>query len=334
MGMKGPPDRRPALGDERVLVVEDEAIVAMLVEDELREAGAEVVGPAASVEGALRLIEAAAKDGGLSAAVLDINLRGRAVAPVADRLAALGVPFLFATGYGEGCDTGGHADARVLRKPFDPHALIDAVEALASVRKWHGTSPGAAFFERWPALAARGGDPATPALAGAEGAVGRGRSAGRGEPRRPRACAFCRGCGRGPGRAEAGGGAGDVRRAGGPTPGDRDGRAGGPRRRAGGVRAGCTGGNIGGVGAVSRRALEARLGRVVKALLHAGGLRFPTGPVEGWPEAELRRLGRMVEAGGAVQRAAWARLTDTDLGGSPLSGWARPRQMTASDSRG
>ncbi len=64
---------------------------------------------------------------------------------------------------------------------------------------------------------------------------------------------------------------------------------------------------------MSRRALEARLGRVVKALLHVGGLRFPTGPVEGWPEAELRRLGRMVEAGGAVQRAAWARLTDADL---------------------
>ncbi len=64
---------------------------------------------------------------------------------------------------------------------------------------------------------------------------------------------------------------------------------------------------------MSRRALEARLGRLVKELVHSGGLRFPAGPVEGWPEAELRRLGRMVEAGGAVQRAAWARLTDADL---------------------
>ena len=42
-------------------------------------------------------------------------------------------------------------------------------------------------------------------------------------------------------------------------------------------------------------------------------LRFPAGPSEGWPEAELRRLARMVEAGGAVQRAAWARLSDADL---------------------
>ena len=131
--MMSPPGCRATLRDKRVLVVEDEAIVAMLVEDELRDAGAEVVGPAASVGGALRLIEAAAKGGGLSAAVLDIDLQGRAVAPVADRLAVLGVPFVFATGYGEGRDTGGHAAAPVLRKPFDPHAPVVAVEALASV---------------------------------------------------------------------------------------------------------------------------------------------------------------------------------------------------------
>jgi hypothetical protein len=61
------------------------------------------------------------------------------------------------------------------------------------------------------------------------------------------------------------------------------------------------------------RALEARLGRVVERVSGAGGLGFPAGPVERWPGAELRRLGRMVEAGGAVRRAAWARLTDADL---------------------
>jgi len=107
----------------------------MVVEGELRDAGAEVVGPAPTVADALRLVEVAAKDGRLSAAVLDVNLQGRAVAPVADRLAALGVPFVFATGYGEGCDTGGHADARVLRTPFSPHTLVVAVEALTSVRR-------------------------------------------------------------------------------------------------------------------------------------------------------------------------------------------------------
>jgi CheY-like chemotaxis protein len=122
---------RSALQDKRVLVVEDEALVAMLVEDGLIEAGAKVVGPAASVEEALQLIEGAASDGGLSAAVLDLNLNGQAVSPVADRLAALGVPFLFTTGYRDGRDMGGHA-APTLRKPFDPEALITTVEALAS----------------------------------------------------------------------------------------------------------------------------------------------------------------------------------------------------------
>ncbi len=134
MRMEGSTGRPAKLTGKRVLVVEDEIFVSLLVEDELRGAGAEVIGPAPSVSDALRLVEAAAADGGISAAVLDINLNGMKVAPVADKLAVLGVPFLFATGYGENCDTGGHADARVLRKPFSPHALVDAVEALASAR--------------------------------------------------------------------------------------------------------------------------------------------------------------------------------------------------------
>jgi hypothetical protein len=62
--------------------------------------------------------------------VLDINLDGEAVRPVADTLASLGVPFLFATGYGERCDTGGHRNAPVLHKPFDPHELLVAITAL------------------------------------------------------------------------------------------------------------------------------------------------------------------------------------------------------------
>jgi len=124
------PDHRTTLRDKRVLVSEDEALVAMLVEDGLLNAGAKVVGPAASVGEALQLIDRVACDGGLSAAVLEIKLNGEAVRPVADRLAALGVPFLFATGYGEGCDTGGHI-APMLQKPFGPELLINAIEALA-----------------------------------------------------------------------------------------------------------------------------------------------------------------------------------------------------------
>ena len=85
----GRPDRRAKLAGKRVLVAEDEPLVSMLVEDELRGAGAEVVGPVPTVGEALRLIEAAAADGGISAAVLDINLDWRHAGPLADRLAAL-----------------------------------------------------------------------------------------------------------------------------------------------------------------------------------------------------------------------------------------------------
>ena len=132
MYMADPSGCPAKLTGKRVLVVEDEALVSMLVEDELRDAGAEVMGPVPSVSGALRLIEAAAADGGLSAAVLDINLDGQRVEPVADRLAALGVPFLFATGYGDTMDKGDHEAAPALQKPFGQRGLVAAVEALAS----------------------------------------------------------------------------------------------------------------------------------------------------------------------------------------------------------
>ncbi len=124
--------RPPKLTGKRVLVVEDEALVSMLVEDDLRDAGATVLGPAVCVDDAMRLVEAAATDGGMDAAVLDLNLQGERATPVADRLAALGVPFLFATGYGEGCDTGGHGAAPTLRKPFAPERLVATVAALVA----------------------------------------------------------------------------------------------------------------------------------------------------------------------------------------------------------
>ena len=122
------------LQGRRVLIVEDEALVAMMVAEGLSDAGAEVVGPASSVNKAMGLIECAATDGRLNAAVLDFNLGGAAVSPVADRLAALGVPFVYATGYGKSCDRGEHAAAPVLAKPFDLDALVTAVEGLAAGR--------------------------------------------------------------------------------------------------------------------------------------------------------------------------------------------------------
>jgi DNA-binding response OmpR family regulator len=128
------------LENRRVLVVEDEALIAMAVEARLRDAGAEVVGPAFTAAEALRLVEAAAAaaaDGGLGAAVLDLKLAGGETAiPVADALAARGVPFLFATGYGAGrCDTGRHAAAPVLHKPYDPERLVASIEALGAAAR-------------------------------------------------------------------------------------------------------------------------------------------------------------------------------------------------------
>jgi DNA-binding response OmpR family regulator len=126
------------LRNRRVLVVEDEALVAMMVEEELREAGAWIL-TAANVGDALRLVETAMQDGGISAAVLDINLGGERVTPVADALARLGVPFLFATGYGEGCDRGGHDAALILHKPFEPYDLVTAIRALVPAGgAWQG----------------------------------------------------------------------------------------------------------------------------------------------------------------------------------------------------
>ena len=112
----------------RVLVVEDEAAIAMSLEDELSDAGAEVVGPAASVDAALGLIGTV--HGGLSAAVLDINLRGETVLPVADLLAALRVPFIFTTGYDDGGHRGLHKAVPVLLKPFDGDVLPGVIRGL------------------------------------------------------------------------------------------------------------------------------------------------------------------------------------------------------------
>ena len=84
------------LDGKRVLIVEDEAIIAAMVEDMLTELGATVVGPASSIKKALVL---AASDG-IDAAVLDVNIRSERVDPVADLLRARQVPLVFATGYG------------------------------------------------------------------------------------------------------------------------------------------------------------------------------------------------------------------------------------------
>ncbi len=84
------------LRNRRILVVEDEYMLAEDMRAGLEHAGAVVLGPVPSVEEALELL---AGEADLDGAVLDINLNGEKVFPVVDALAARGIPFLFATGY-------------------------------------------------------------------------------------------------------------------------------------------------------------------------------------------------------------------------------------------
>lgn len=116
------------LNGRRVLVVEDEALVAMLVEDALLDAGAVVIGPVATVVEALALLERELPD----VAVLDLNLAGETSTPVADALASRGVPFVVATGYGADGLPPGHAEVPVLAKPYDPDDLTSALGRLCA----------------------------------------------------------------------------------------------------------------------------------------------------------------------------------------------------------
>jgi CheY-like chemotaxis protein len=104
----------------RLLVVEDEALVAMLIEDILLDLDCVVIGPVGTVAQALALLHREEIDG----ALLDVNLGGGERSyPVADALAARDVPFVFVTGYGEDGVEGRYAPVTVLQKPFDPRRL-------------------------------------------------------------------------------------------------------------------------------------------------------------------------------------------------------------------
>ena len=111
-----PMDPRMTLNGRRILVVEDA----------LLDAGAEVLGPAATVEEALALLE----DSEIGGAVLDINLAGQLSTPVADLLAERGVPFVVATGYGAAGLPEHHRGVPVLAKPYDPRELVETLEQI------------------------------------------------------------------------------------------------------------------------------------------------------------------------------------------------------------
>lgn len=114
-----------ALSGKRILVVEDESILGMLLEEALIQEGAQVVGPAATLAEALEL----ATEADLDAAVLDVNLAGLESYPVAELLEQRCVPYVFATAYGRHSNPR-LENARMIRKPY---ALRELVEALGSL---------------------------------------------------------------------------------------------------------------------------------------------------------------------------------------------------------
>jgi CheY-like chemotaxis protein len=110
-----------------VLIVEDEIIVALFMEDMLAELGYEVAGVVCHVDEAL----ARSREPDFALAVLDVHLNGKEVFPFADRLAEIGMPFVFATGYGARGIPPRFQDRPILAKPFVPDDLKRALEQIA-----------------------------------------------------------------------------------------------------------------------------------------------------------------------------------------------------------
>lgn len=120
-----------AMGDVagcRVLVVEDETLIAILIEDVLGAMECQIVGPAAKLETALQL----ARNETFDIAILDITLRGGKVYPVAEELIARGIPFALASGYGDWALPPPLRDQQRLMKPFNVAALEEKVRSLCA----------------------------------------------------------------------------------------------------------------------------------------------------------------------------------------------------------
>lgn len=117
-------DAEDALKGAKVLVLEDETLVSMMVEDMLMDLGCEIVGPFARLDQAVSAV-----NGGLQIdlALLDVNLGGERSFPVAELLAEKGVPFVFTTGYDESGMPDAWRSRPALRKPFMMHEMANAL---------------------------------------------------------------------------------------------------------------------------------------------------------------------------------------------------------------
>jgi CheY-like chemotaxis protein len=126
---------RDTLAGLRILVVEDEMLIAMLIEQMLQELRCEVIGPVSSVGDAIGALRAGAVDG----ALLDMNLNGESSSPAADELLERKLPFLLVTGYdANDSEPPAFQTASRIRKPFDIEDLKDGMlEVFADRSKAH-----------------------------------------------------------------------------------------------------------------------------------------------------------------------------------------------------
>ena len=117
------------LSPTRVLVVEDEAMIAMLIEDMLCNLGCVPVGPAHNAAKALELIQSERFD----AAILDVNLGGVLAYPVADMLVAREIPFIFTSGYEDNALRTRYSNVKTCTKPYQFEAMEEAlVQAMSA----------------------------------------------------------------------------------------------------------------------------------------------------------------------------------------------------------
>jgi len=115
------------VGGRRILVVEDETLVAMALCADLAALGWEILGPAASIEEAVRILASTSPP---DAAVLDVNLAGRLVYPLAEQLRAQGVPFIFCTGYERLDHHEPFCNDAIIRKPININQLVEQLHRL------------------------------------------------------------------------------------------------------------------------------------------------------------------------------------------------------------
>jgi len=122
------PSADSAGAGKRILVIEDELMIRMLLQDMLADLGHTLAGEAGRVDEAVTL----AKQGDFDVAILDVNLNGQPISPVVEVLVERGLPFVFATGYGSRGVPEPYRKMPTLQKPFQADALAEAIEAAAS----------------------------------------------------------------------------------------------------------------------------------------------------------------------------------------------------------